>query len=99
MECDNSQHVHAPQRLDARDLDPATNAFTRRAHAIDLSFAANNLHYSGDGTLFASRHPLFHSLRASRVTSLYQLGTMLDSPRILSWPEAERGFAQITSYR
>ena len=44
------------------DRDPATNALTRRAHTINVPFAADNLHYSDDGTLFVAGHPHFPSL-------------------------------------
>lgn len=44
------------------DRTPATNTLTRRAHTINLPFAADNLHYSDDGTLFVAGHPHFPSL-------------------------------------
>jgi hypothetical protein len=44
------------------DRDPATNTLTRRAHTIDFPFAADNVRFSDDGTLFVAGHPHFPSL-------------------------------------
>ena len=50
----------AQVRLYARD--PATNTITRRAHTIDVPFAADNVRFADDGTLLVAGHPHFPTL-------------------------------------